>query len=143
MQKSLIHNYLHYHYKLFLLSEKFVIEDTCEEETVNVNLELFNLAFKNIIDNALKYSASNDVIRVTTKVEDESVVFSVYNPLTVAIKPDVHQLGIPLYRANPSDGRGLGLGLGIVKHVAEMHNCELNYYVTDMEFGISLRFAAI
>lgn len=105
--KNLMYNYLHYNYKLYLLSVKFIIEDTCEEEIVNVNLELFNLALDNIIDNALKYSASNDVVRVTTKVEDGVVVFSVCNPLTVVIKPYANQLGIPLCRANPSDGRGL------------------------------------
>ena len=138
--KNLVRNYLYYHYKLFLLSEKFVIEDTCDEQAVSLNIQLFNLAFKNIIENALKYTSSNDVIRVTTKIEHDKVVISVSNPLTIASKPDITQLGTPLYRANPTDDKGLGLGLGIVKHVAEMHKCELNYHVTDLEYGISLTF---
>ena len=62
------------------------------------------------------------------------------NSLTTASKPDIKQLGKPLYRANPTDDKGLGLGLGIVKHVAEMHKAKLNYDVTDTEYAISLAF---
>ena len=138
--KNLMRNYLYYHYKLFILSEKFVIEDTCDEQAVRLNIELFNLALKNIIENALKYTSSNDVIRVTSKIEHEKVVFTVSNSLTTASKPDIKQLGKPLYRANPTDDKGLGLGLGIVKHVAEMHKAKLNYDVTDTEYAISLAF---
>jgi PAS domain S-box-containing protein len=138
--KNLLRNYLYYHYKLFLLSDKFKIIDTCEEEVINLNLELFNLALKNIVENALKYSSSNDVISVRTQIDADELSFIFSNPITIASKPDVKQLGNPLYRANPTDDNGLGLGLGIVKHVAEMHQCKLKYDVSDTEYSISLTF---
>lgn len=138
--KNLLRNYLYYHYKLFLLSDKFKIVDSCDEEIIKLNLELFNLALKNIIENALKYSSSNDVISVRTESEADRLSFIFSNPITVASKPDVKQLGNPLYRANPTVDNGLGLGLGIVKHVAEMHQCKLHYDVSDTEYSISLTF---
>lgn len=138
--KNLLRNYLYYHYKLFLLSDKFKIIDNCNEETLQLNLELFNLALKNIIENALKYSSSNDVISVSTETAEGELSFIFSNPITIASKPDVKQLGNPLYRANPTDDNGLGLGLGIVKHVAEMHQCKLKYDVSDTEYSISLTF---
>ncbi|MDB4655984.1 PAS domain-containing sensor histidine kinase [Flavobacteriales bacterium] len=138
--KNLLRNYLYYHYKLFLLSDKFKIIDTCDEEIIQLNLELFNLALKNIVENALKYSSSNDVISVRTQLDADELSFIFSNPITIASKPDVKQLGNPLYRANPTDDNGLGLGLGIVKHVAEMHQCKLKYDVSDTEYSISLTF---
>jgi PAS domain S-box-containing protein len=138
--KNLLRNYLYYHYKLFLLSDKFEIIDTCKEEAVNLNMQLFNLALKNIVENALKYTSSNEVIKIETKTENDTVSLLFSNPISIASKPDVNQLGNPLYRANPTDDKGLGLGLGIVKHVAEIHQCQLGYNVSDTEYTISLTF---
>jgi two-component system OmpR family sensor kinase len=123
-----------------LLSDKFEIIDTCEEEAVNLNMQLFNLALKNIVENALKYTSSNEVIKIETKTKNDTVSFLFSNPISIASKPDVNQLGNPLYRANPTDDKGLGLGLGIVKHVSEMHQCQLDYDVSDSEYTISLTF---
>lgn len=138
--RNLVTNYLHYHFKLFMLSEKFEIEDLAQEESMKVDLDLFNLALKNIIENALKYTEHNDKIKIRTVVEDGRVVITCENPVTMKTKPDKSQLGTPLYRANPGDDKGLGLGLGIVQHVTDLLGGIVDYEVEDAVYRIRLLF---
>ncbi|MCB9191422.1 MAG: PAS domain-containing sensor histidine kinase [Flavobacteriales bacterium] len=138
--RNLVTNYLHYHFKLFLLSEKFEIEELATEETINVDLDLFNLALKNVVENALKYTEYNEKITIRSSVEGKQVLLSFSNPVNKKTRPDKSQLGTPLYRANPGDEKGLGLGLGIVQHVTDLLGGWVNYEVSESTYNINLIF---
>ena len=138
--RNLVTNYLHYHFKLFLLSEKFEIEELATEETINVDLDLFNLALKNVVENALKYTEYNEKITIQSSVEGKQVLLSFSNPVNKKTRPDKSQLGTPLYRANPGDEKGLGLGLGIVQHVTDLLGGWVNYEVSESTYNINLHF---
>ncbi len=138
--RNLITNYLHYHFKLFMLGEKFEIEERAEQELINVDLDLFNLALKNIVENALKYTEHNDKITIRSEVDGDLATFTFSNPITAKTKPDSNQLGTPLYRANPGDEKGLGLGLGIVQHVTDLLGGSVSYEVNDKSFSIAMSF---
>lgn len=138
--RNLITNYLHYHFKLFMLGEKFEIEENTKEEDVRVDLDLFNLALKNIIENALKYTEHNDKINIRSEIDGKRVKFTFSNPITEKTRPDKEQLGIPLYRANHGDEKGLGLGLGIVQHVTDLLGGSVTYDVGETVFSVSMAF---
>lgn len=138
--KNLISNFLNYNYKLFVLSSKFNVNDTLEHEQISVNLELFNLALKNVIDNALKYSDHHEKISISCQSRSNLICFSFSNNVATATIPDLDQLGKPLYRANPTDDMGLGLGLGIIEHVMDIHSGVVEYSIDDNIYTISIKF---
>jgi PAS domain S-box-containing protein len=138
--RNLVTNYLHYHFKLFMLSEKFVIEELAQDECISVDLDLFNLALKNIIENALKYTQYNEKISIRSSINGNQVRLSFSNPVNKQTRPDKSQLGTPLYRANPGDEKGLGLGLGIVQHVTDLLGGFVDYQVNDTTYSITLIF---
>ncbi|TNF25037.1 MAG: PAS domain-containing sensor histidine kinase [Bacteroidetes bacterium] len=136
--RNLVKNYLNYHYKLFILSEKFVLTDNATEQLVAVDMDLFNLAMKNVVDNALKYTNHSDFITVETRVDDQQVNIVFSNPLNSENRPDEKQLGNALYRANPKDDKGLGLGLGIIQHAANLLSGYVTYSVSDTTYALTL-----
>jgi PAS domain S-box-containing protein len=140
--RNMVTNYLHYHFRLFMLSEKFAIEELAQEECISVDLDLFNLALKNIIENALKYTEHNDKITISSEVKDGQAQLSFSNPVNKKTRPDKSRLGTPLYRANPGDEKGLGLGLGIVQHVTDLLGGFVDYQVNDTTYSITLIFPA-
>jgi len=136
--KNLIRNYLSYHFKLFLISEKFVITDETGEESVQLDIDLFNLALKNIIENSIKYSSYNDRILINVWTQNGFVHMEFTNPVTDITRPDKNQLGNALYRSNPTDDRGLGLGLGIVQHVIGLLGGQQAYKVDKDNYAITI-----
>jgi PAS domain S-box-containing protein len=79
---------------------------------------------ENLVSNALKYSPEDSAVEVRTRGEADAVVLEVHNagePIAPALLPRIFE---PLQRATTAaDGqsRSVGLGLYIVKHLAEAH----------------------
>jgi signal transduction histidine kinase len=109
-----------------LAQQAFKVEVTVAPDLPEVPLdpEAVGQALANLVDNAIKYSAEDRVVTVHAHVEGEELV------LTVAD----HGIGIPreeqarifdkFYRAGRSETqgrRGSGVGLALVRHVAEAH----------------------
>ena len=78
----------------------------------------------NLISNAVKFSDENGSIEVTVEHEDDDAVFRVTDH-GLGIAPDVlPRVFERFWQADSSSNRshgGLGLGLAIVRHLAEMH----------------------
>lgn len=77
-----------------------------------------------LLDNALKYSGADGVVRLTVGREKKHNVITVYNTCDVSKIPDVSRLFDRFYR--PDDSRahqtgGTGIGLSIAKATAEQH----------------------
>jgi signal transduction histidine kinase len=91
---------------------------------VAMDAEAVAQALANLVDNAIKYSADEKAVRVTARLIDDRL----------ALVVEDRGLGIPLdeqakifdkfYRVGRSDTqgrRGSGVGLALVRHVAEAH----------------------
>ncbi|MCD4827358.1 MAG: GHKL domain-containing protein [Acholeplasmataceae bacterium] len=87
----------------------------------------FAKLFKNLIENAYKYSPQKSVIKVSlTKTEDQKVCFSVSDQGIGIDKEQQSRIFERFYRVDK--GRlegGTGLGLAIVKHIVIKYNGEI------------------
>lgn len=106
--------------KLYLEDESKVEINIIEDFRINADLHYLSTALKNLIDNALKYSASYPILIEANKNE-----ISISNKgkelskeLEYYLKPFTQEL---------SQRDGFGLGLSIVKKVIDKHHFKLNY----------------
>jgi len=109
-----------------LSQQAFKVDVTVAPDLPEVPMdpEAVGQALANLVDNAIKYSADDRVLSVQAHVEGGALVLAVGD----------HGIGIPraeqarifdkFYRAGRSDTqgrRGSGVGLALVRHVAEAH----------------------
>jgi len=101
---------------------------------VALDIELFERAIANLVDNALKFSRPGDRIELAARVEAASagdrVVVSVADTGPGIPAADVPHLFDRFYQSRqsvaPATGEGgKGLGLAIVKRIAELHGGEV------------------
>jgi signal transduction histidine kinase len=79
---------------------------------------------ENVIDNAIHHNEPGGWVRITTAVEGSRACFVVENGGAVLAQSDVDQLARPFRRLGAErtgSERGSGLGLSIVKSIAESH----------------------
>jgi signal transduction histidine kinase len=94
-----------------------------------IDIELFERAIANLVDNALKFSRPRDRISLTAQVHAEQVHISVSDSGPGIAPADLPHLFDRYYQsrkgtrsAAPATGEGgKGLGLAIVKRIAELH----------------------
>ncbi|MCT7560366.1 ArsS family sensor histidine kinase [Aliarcobacter butzleri] len=106
--------------KLYLEDESKIQIDINEDFKINADLYYLSIAFKNLIDNALKYTISFPIIikvdknqiSISNKGKQLSKEFEYY------LKPFTQEL---------SQRDGFGLGLSIVKKILDRHNFQLLY----------------
>ncbi|CAA6827737.1 MAG: Histidine kinase, partial [uncultured Sulfurovum sp.] len=85
---------------------------------IDVDYELMSTAFKNLIDNALKYGIGRTKIRV----EEDAIVFESNGE---ALENSSFEMAFN--RAFEDSSKGLGLGLYITHHIVKRHGFTLNY----------------
>jgi signal transduction histidine kinase len=91
-----------------------------------LDIELFERAIANLVDNALKFSRSGDRIELCAYVENGHVMVSVADTGPGIPAADVPHLFDRFYQSRqsvaPATGEGgKGLGLAIVRRIAELH----------------------
>ncbi|MFY4817504.1 ArsS family sensor histidine kinase [Aliarcobacter butzleri] len=107
--------------KLYLEDESKIQIDINEDFKINADLYYLSIAFKNLIDNALKYAISFPIIikvdknqiSISNKGKELSKEFEYY------LEPFTQEL---------SQRDGFGLGLSIVKKILDRHNFQLLYF---------------
>lgn len=103
--------------------------------------DLLFQAVTNLIDNAVKFAAPSGSIRVSLQAEGSNAVLTVAD--SGAGLPDalLGKLGERFFRA-PSAGTtpGFGLGLALVRAVAELHGSQLTFANGDPGFVVAWRF---
>lgn len=105
--------------------------------TVNADCELLKTVFKNLLDNALKYSKPDSVINID--INGKSVKISNSSePLT---KTELKQLWQPYVRKDKSrHQKGNGLGLSIVKSILDLHSARYGLTMRGDVFTIWFSF---
>ena len=123
---------------------ELVIDSSGADELVMVDgdRELLRQALANLVENAVRYCPEGSRIELTTSLQDDEVILSVADNgpgIPEAERPKVLKR---LYRFEGSTrGKGgHGLGLSLVKAVAELHGANIELSDADPGLRVSLRF---
>ncbi|VGO16478.1 Sensor histidine kinase ResE [Pontiella desulfatans] len=90
--------------------------------TVEADRMRLRQCLANLVDNALKYSGPNTTVTLGGSSSEQDVVLRVSDQGCGIGEEDMEKIWNRLYRAEPSRGTpGLGLGLSMVRAIAEAH----------------------
>lgn len=121
---------------------------TGDEMYVNADMGKLQQVLYNLIDNAIKFSHHNSVIRVETSLKKNKLFVSVKDTGIGIPKDDLKLIWDRFYKSDLSRGKdkkGTGLGLSIVKEIITAHGEHINVISTEgvgTEFIFSLSLAA-
>jgi signal transduction histidine kinase len=106
--------------------ERLKFTKPAKEIYANIDMDKVQVVFRNLIDNALKYSQNEIFISVEEKGR-EVLIFIKDSGIGIA-EADLQNIFEPFYRADRSRSRstgGFGLGLSICKKIMDAHKGEL------------------
>lgn len=126
-------------------SQRQRIQQSFEQPVIYADADpiVLRLAIRNLLENALKYSPADTSVLFELVADEErlAIVIRVTNELI-----DPAMLSDEIFERNrrgvDSQYAGYGLGLYIVKEVAEMHHGELGYHVADGKVAFELSIPA-
>jgi two-component system OmpR family sensor kinase len=104
----------------FLQKDKIDISEF-KDDFFEIDLNLFSIAFKNLLDNGIKYSENK---KVEFKYENRKVSFS---SVGKKLEKDFGEYTKPFNHSQITSQRGFGLGLYITNEILERHGFKLNY----------------
>ena len=109
------------------INVEFIVEPDCEQTVVQGHQSTLALLFVNLIDNAIRYSESDTVIKTVLSKDSKHCRVSVID----------QGMGIPehyrtriferFFRVVGTNTQGTGLGLNIVKQIADLHDAKLSF----------------
>ncbi len=108
--------------------EDLTDDSSTDEFLVKGDPDLLQSMFRNLVDNAIKYSPDNSLVEVRVINEDKRVVVEVHD-FGPEISPDQAERLFRRYeRGNllVSKVSGTGLGLPIARRIAEMHGANIS-----------------
>jgi signal transduction histidine kinase len=106
--------------------ERVELTKSKNEIYVNADFEKLQIVFRNLIDNALKYSTGK--IKIDIKEQAGFVLISFKDSGIGISQEDLKYIFEPFYRADPSRSRktgGFGLGLSITRKIMDAHKGEI------------------
>lgn len=117
---------------------------TGDEMYVNADMDKIQQVLYNLIDNAIKFSHHDSVIKVETSLKKNKLFVSVKDTGIGIPKDDLKLIWDRFYKSDLSRGKdkkGTGLGLSIVKEIINSHSEHINVISTEgvgSEFIFSL-----
>ncbi|MBN2578349.1 MAG: HAMP domain-containing protein [Pirellulales bacterium] len=106
-------------------AKNIALELTCDENLqAAVNAPLLEQAIINLLDNAIKYSPPEQMIRLSAERSGGEVVLRVQDHGCGISREHLPRIFERFYRVDKARSRrlgGTGLGLAIVKHIAQVH----------------------
>ena len=121
---------------------------TGDEMYVNADMGKIQQVLYNLIDNAIKFSHHDSVIKIETSLKKSKLFISVKDSGIGIPKDDLKLIWDRFYKSDLSRGKdkkGTGLGLSIVKEIINCHGEHINVISTDgvgSEFIFSLPLSA-
>lgn len=99
----------------------------CFNSEVLGSKDKFHQLAVNLIENAIKYSNENGIVKIDLTLEEQYFVFKVKDNGIGIPKNDIPRIFERFYRVDKSRStRGTGLGLAIVKHIVKLFNGEIS-----------------
>lgn len=115
-----------------LVASKRRISAVCATPSAGLRVygdaELISTAIRNLVTNAVAYSADGTRISVVSRRVDDTVEVAVSDQGSGIPERDLERIFERFYRVDPARSRatgGTGLGLSIVKHIASNHGGEV------------------
>ncbi|HRE16420.1 MAG TPA: ATP-binding protein [Rhodocyclaceae bacterium] len=105
--------------------QNLVLDATTVPLPVSGDPDLLGAALRNLIDNALRYTPERGDITVLTGSRDGKPSLSVSDNGPGVPAEDLPHLSERFYRGRDVDSEGNGLGLAIVRRIAELHGARL------------------
>lgn len=112
-----------------------------EDAVVNGNPELLRILLRNLLDNAVRHTRSGTVVRVEVKHEQGAPCLSVSDDGPGIPQAEMAGLSERFYRPPGTVGEGSGLGLSIVRRIAELHGATLHFMLADGARGLCVAVA--
>ena len=103
-----------------------VIKESIESNLppCNLDVEAYEQALLNLLDNAVKFSRDEKVVEVSARLQDNTIIVTVTDHGIGIGKKDNERIFDKFFRSPPPDGRkipGSGIGLTLVKETIEAH----------------------
>lgn len=103
--------------------KKIKMDIQIEEHTISANEELLKQVWINLIDNAVKFSDAGGVVSIRITEKEDKIYVSISNGGKGIPKDSLTRIFQKFYQADESHAsEGNGIGLAVVKKVAELHN---------------------
>jgi two-component system OmpR family sensor kinase len=106
------------------IEDKIIIENLSSQKLL-VDLSLFSMAIKNLLDNGLKYSLDKKVI---LRQESNKLLFITQGE---KLQKPLQDYFKPFHNDTKSKNHGMGLGLYIVKSILDIHGFSFEYTYED------------
>jgi len=126
-----------------LAKQKNIDIGVVESQQVYIQANEYELCtlFKNLIDNAIKYSNENGVIDIAIEQTDKNTSVSILDSGSGIENADIEHVFSPFYRGIETETLGTGLGLSIVKVIADKLNASIEMrYIDNVGFKVTIVF---
>ncbi len=112
---------------------------SCEEALLEHNPVALSIVFRNLIDNAIRYSPPNSLIIIQSAVQHHHFIIDVIDEGPGI--PDEMKLRVfeRFFRIVGSQTNGSGLGLSIVKHIIQQLKGSISLNDRDSQSGLHIR----
>jgi two-component system sensor histidine kinase QseC len=97
------------------------------ETTVRGNPELLRILMRNLIDNAVRHTPPGTTVQVSISQEQGVASLSVSDDGPGIPEQEMTKVSERFYRPADTQASGSGLGLSIVKRIAEVHDASLQF----------------
>ena len=117
---------------------------TREPAMIDASKTSIDILLRNLVDNAIRYTPEHGKIIITTAKHNEDIILSVCDN-GPGIPHELHtRVFERFYRIVGNNATGSGLGLGIVKQIAHIHNAQIQLAegIDGKGLGIYIRFPA-
>ncbi|KUK02014.1 MAG: Integral membrane sensor signal transduction histidine kinase [Thermotoga sp. 50_1627] len=112
-------------------SNKQFLIDPIKEIKVKCVGPLLIHAFANLLDNACKYSCTEKPVMLHIEENDQTVKVEVCNYGEPIPKQDRDKIFLKFFRSSNAKTEGFGLGLAVVKAIADLHRAQVHYEYED------------
>ncbi len=104
-----------------------VIEfDDSGQHRVKINKTLLEILFRNLLDNAIRYSPQKGKINVSVSQKDGHIYLSIEDSGTGLSQDQINELGVRFQRLGQIDSYGSGLGWSIIKKIALVESLRIH-----------------
>jgi two-component system sensor histidine kinase QseC len=113
------------------------------QHRVKINKTLLEILFRNLLDNAIRYSPQKGKIIVSSSEKNGHVYLSIEDSGAGLTKDQINKLGVRFQRLGQVDSYGSGLGWSIIQKISEVEKLTIQV-ARGAELGglfISIKFA--
>ncbi|MDD3530816.1 MAG: ATP-binding protein [Gallionellaceae bacterium] len=101
--------------------------DAAATAEVRGNPDLIRVLLRNLVDNAVRYARTDGHVAVSVTAQAGQPILRVADDGPGVAAWEREKLGQRFHRFGPQSAEGVGLGLSIVRRIAELHAAELHF----------------